>query len=129
MEWTEIKEAWRLAKTAYPKIEKLLIVPNNGTFDVYDGAEGRKLGSLNESKLTVAAWVGKTICSKKKHKFNPGDRVRIVLDESTEYMECGEVVGRKQHEDKDWFLVLPDGSSNPRWFNGPALRPNMAGMV
>lgn len=128
MDWKEIKETWSLAKNAYPQVGKLLVIPNNGKFDIFDGANGKSLGSLNDNKLTLAAYSGKTVLAKKRHDYGNGDRVRVVLEDSSEYMECGEVVGRKTHEGKDWYLVLTDGASNPRWFNAPALRPNMAGL-
>lgn len=65
----------------------------------------------------------------KLNEFKNFTRVRITQDDLPDYNECGKIIGKKRAQKATWYLVLVDGSDDPRWFHQDAIAEVKAGKV
>jgi hypothetical protein len=69
----------------------------------------------------------RTAKKKDNFEYGVGDRVRVIDSFSRDYNEGGEVKDAVKREQRDYYLVLVDGSSNPAWFEAGQVQKIMAG--
>lgn len=85
--------------------------------------------SIRGGKIGFDVLIAKRIQHEaKKPKFKPYARVRVTYEGSKDFGECGKVIGHKPGP-PTWYLVLVDGSSEPKWFREKALKLDEAGGV
>jgi len=66
----------------------------------------------------------------KRQKFEIYQKVRIIEPRSMEYQEGAQVVEcQRDEEDNDWYLVIVDGSSAPKWFHESQIGENEVGSI